>query len=167
MRVPAYIPTDTVGLCIIAGMTKPEPKPIGPQDVAAKAHHIVETVRARMLATLDGDQPRVRPVSPVRTDGFVIYVANLRSYHKTQEIAANPHVELCYLDTSHDQVRITGAAEVLTDAALLGEIWDANPLLRQYLRTLENPELIVYRIRPAQVRYMQEWALEYIEVPID
>jgi general stress protein 26 len=148
-------------------MTKPEPKPIGPQEAVAKAHQIVQADRAPMLATIDGDQPRVRPVSPVKTDGFTIYVANLRSYHKTQEIAANPKVELCYLDDGHDQVRITGVAEVLTDATLLREIWDANPLLRQYLGTPENPELIVYRIRPVQVRYMQEWALEYIDVPID
>jgi len=39
-----------------------------------------------MLATVDSQgQPRVRPVSPVRTDAFVIYVANLRRYGKTRE----------------------------------------------------------------------------------
>jgi len=32
--------------------------------------------------------------------------------------------------------------------------------------TIDNPELIVYRIRPTRVRYMQEWALEYYEVPL-
>jgi len=55
---------------------------------------------------------------------------------------------------------------VLTDAALLAEIWKTNPLLRQYLGSPDNPELIVYRIRPGRVRYMQEWALEYYDVPI-
>jgi general stress protein 26 len=91
-------------------------------------------------------------------------VANLRSYHKTQEIAANPRVELCYLDGGHNQVRITGLAEIVTDRPLLEEIWNANPLLRQYLGHLDNPGLIVYRIVPHQVRYMREWALEYHEV---
>src|SRR5205807_8258822 len=110
---------------------------------------------------------RVRPVSPVRTEGFTVYVANLRSYHKTAEIAANPRVELVYLDEHHDQVRITGVAEVVTDRGLLQEIWDDNPLLRQYLGTIDNPALIVYRIRPTRVRYMQEWALEYINVPLE
>ena len=119
------------------------------------------------LATIDGDQPRVRPVSPVRTDGFVVYVANLRMYHKTAEIAANAKVELCYVDERHDQVRIAGQAEVLADRALLQAIWDSNPLLRQYLGTIENPALIVYRIRPTRVRYMKEWALEYYEVPLE
>lgn len=119
-----------------------------------------------MLATIDGTQPRVRPVSPVRVDGFTIYVANLRRYGKTAEIAANPHVELCYLDDHHDQVRITGVAEVLTDAALLAEIWASNPLLRRYLGTPDNPDLIIYRIVPSRVRFMREWALEYHEVPL-
>ena len=95
-----------------------------------------------------------------------VYVANLRGYHKTQEIAANPKVELCYLDDKHDQVRITGVAEVLTDRALLQDIWDTNPLLRQYLGSLDNPELIVYRVRPERVRFMREWALEYMDVPL-
>jgi general stress protein 26 len=107
----------------------------------------------------------VRPVSPVRTDRFTVYVANLRPYHKTAEIAANPKVELCYLDDRHDQVRITGVAEVVTDRALLQEIWDTNPLMRQYLGSLDNPALIVYHVRPTRVRFMREWALEYHEVP--
>jgi general stress protein 26 len=75
-------------------------------------------------------------------------------------------VELCYLDNKHDQVRITGVAEVVTDRTLLQEIWDSNPLLRQYLGSLDNPELIVYRIRPIRVRFMREWALDYFDVPL-
>ena len=97
---------------------------------------------------------------------FVVYVANLRAYHKTAEIAANPRVELCYLDERHNQVRVTGVAEPVTDRALLGEIWDASPLMRQYLGSVDNPELIVYRVTPTRVRYMREWALEYHEVPV-
>ena len=147
-------------------MPGPAPQPIAPEDLPALARAVIANAKFPQLATVDGDQPRLRPVSPVRTDGFTIYVANLRSYGKTHEIAANPKVELCYLDEHHDQVRITGTAEVLTDAALLREIWDSNPLLRRYLGSLENPALIIYRIRPARVRFMREWALEYHDVPL-
>jgi general stress protein 26 len=147
-------------------MTKPVPEPVSPEQVLEKARGVIARARFPFLATVDGDQPRLRPVSPVRTDGFTVYVANLRAYSKTAEIAANPKVELGYLDEHHDQVRITGTAEVVTDRALLQEIWDSNPLLRQYLGSLDNPELIVYRIRPLRVRYMQEWALRYHEVPL-
>ena len=145
---------------------QPTPEPVDPAEVESLARAVVQSDRYPYLATVDGDQPRLRPVSPVRTDGFTVYVGNLRRYHKTQEIAANSKVELCYLDAKHDQVRITGTAEILEDRDLLQEIWDANPLLRAYMGTPDNPELIVYRIRPNRVRFMREWALEYHEVPL-
>ena len=147
-------------------MPKPAVKPILPEEVESLAHAVIQADRFPHLATGDGEQPRVRPVSPVRTDGFTVYVANLRMYHKTAEIAANPRVELCYLDEHHDQVRLTGVAEVVTERALLQEIWDASPLMRQYLGSLDNPALIIYRIRPSRVRFMREWALEYHEVKL-
>ena len=148
-------------------MSKPAPQPIKADELQRLANGVLSADRFPCLASMDGDQPRLRPVSPVRTDGFTVYVANLRSYQKTEEIASNPKVELCYLDGNHNQVRITGVARIVEDRQILEEIWRTNPLLRQYLGSLDNPELIVYRIIPHRVRYMREWALEYHEVPLD
>lgn len=146
-------------------MPPPQPRSFSPEELVSLAQGVMRQAKFPSLATVDeSGQPRVRPVSPVRVDGFTVFVANLRQYHKTQEIAANPRVELCYLDGEHDQVRITGEAEVLTDRALLDEIWASNALLRQYLRSPDNPDLIIYRIHPRRVRFMREWALEYHEV---
>jgi len=144
----------------------PKVKPIDPSELPSLALQTMRSAKFPTLASMDGDQARVRPVSPVRTDGFTVYVANLRMYHKTGEIAANPKVELCYLDPEHNQVRITGVAEIVTDRALLEDIWNTNPLLRSYLGSVDNPTLVVYCIKPKQVRYMQEWALEYYAVPL-
>jgi general stress protein 26 len=148
-------------------MSKPSPQPVEPGKVKSLAESVLKVDRFPYLASIDGDQPRLRPVSPVRTDGFTVYVANLRGYHKTGEIAANPKVELCYLDKDHDQVRITGVAHVVDDRQVLEEIWESNPLLRNYLGSIDNPDLIVYRIDPSRVRFMREWALEYHDVPLD
>jgi general stress protein 26 len=146
-------------------MSRPQPDPVDPSRLVELASAVVLADRFPTLATIDGDHPRARPVSPVRTDRFTVYIANLRSYHKTREIAANPKVELCYMDEHHDQVRISGTAEVLSDRKILQEIWDANPLLRAYLGSVDNPELIVYRVHPNRVLFMREWALDYFEVP--
>ncbi len=148
-------------------MTQPVPAPISVDELPELARRVIQADRFPLLATMDGDQPRLRPVSPVRTDGFVVFVANLRAYHKTVEIAANPKVELCYLDEHHDQVRITGVATIETDQAVIQQIWDSNPLLRQYLRSVDNPDFLLYRIDPNHVRFMREWALEYHDVPLD
>lgn len=147
-------------------MAKPTPEPIEPGDLERLALGVIKEDRFPCLASIDDDRPRLRPVSPVKTERFTVYVANLRAYHKTQEIAANPNVELCYVDKKHNQLRISGVANVLDDRAMLDEIWATNPLLRQYLGTPDNPDLVVYRIDPQQVRYMREWALEYHDVSL-
>ena len=144
----------------------PQPQPIDPEQLPDLARACIAAAKFPKLATCDGDQPRLRPVSPVKVDGFTIYVANLKQYHKTGEIAANPRVELCYLAPDHDQVRITGIAEVLNSPEVVAEIWESNPLLRNYLGSPDNQALIIYKIVPERVRFMREWALDYHEVPL-
>jgi general stress protein 26 len=147
-------------------MSKPTPQQINPEEVPQLAAALVKKIKFPVMATIDGNQPRVRPVSPVRTDGFTVYIANLKSYGKTTEIEENPKVELCYVDEHHNQVRITGEASIVKDRTLLEEIWKSNRLLQHYLGTIDNPELIVYKITPARVRFMLEWALKYYEVEV-
>ena len=121
-----------------------------------------------MLATVDHEgRPRVRPVSPLRNDGFTVWVASIRSSNKTAEIEGNAAVELCYMDEGHDQVRISGVAEAIDDRETKLELWEATPLLKQYLGSVDNPEFVLYRVRPERVRFMREWALEYFEVALD
>lgn len=150
----------------MAPQKTPTPAPIEPGKVPELALEVIHRAKFPMLATVDGDQPHLRPVSPVRTEGFIVFIANLRPYGKTNQIALNPKVELCYLDDAHDQVRITGTAEVLADPELLEVIWRDNPLLRRYLGQPDNPALIIYRIRPTRIRFMREWALEYHDIPV-
>ena len=145
-------------------MPRPEPKHIEAGEVRELATALVRAARFPCLATIDGDQPRVRPVSPVRTEEFTVYVANLKGYHKTGEIAANARVELVYVNDQHDQVRITGVAEVVEDRPLIEDIFTHTPLLKHYLGSPDNPDLIIYRIVPNRVRYLLEWARDYYEV---
>ena len=142
------------------------PPPVPPEALRETALETIRKAKFPMMATVENGQPRVRPVSPVRTDGFTIFIASMRSSGKTAELEANERVELCYLSEDHDQVRITGPARRVTDRAVLQSIWDANPLLRAYLGSIDNPEFVLYEVVPEQVRFMREWALEYQEVPL-
>ena len=111
----------------------PASKPFDKEKLPEIAIECMNEAKFPVLATVDDNQPRARPVSPVKTEGFTVYVANLRQYGKTQEIKANPKVELCYISSSHDQVRISGVATILNDKGEIEEIWKTNPLLRKYL----------------------------------
>jgi len=146
-------------------MPTPSADHVGPDELVQLALAVIHADRLPYLATVEGDQPRLRPIAPVKTDGFTVYVANLRSYGKTAEIESNPRVEICYLDGHHDQVRITGLAEIVTDKAIKEEIWNGNPQIRNYMVNVENPDFILYRVVPTRVRFMKEWALTYREVP--
>ncbi len=41
-----------------------------------------------------------------------------------------------------------------------------NLLIRHCLGAVDNPALILYRIRPVRVRFMREWVLNYIEASL-
>ena len=144
----------------------PEPQPVEPDQLVELALATMARAPFPTLASADGTQPRLRPISPVRTEGFQVYFASFRSSNKTTELESNPAVELCYMDEGHDQVRITGSAHLIADSAVRQSIWDANPLLRNFLGSIDNPEFLLYRVDPSRVRFMREWALEYHEVPI-
>lgn len=145
---------------------KPEPV-FSPGELRRLALETMQAARFPMFASVEGDQPRLRPISPVKSDGFTVYVASMRSSGKTGELEQNQKVELCYLSDAHDQVRITGFAGLVTDPKVRGEIWDANPLLRSYLKSIDNPEFLLYKVTPHRVRFMREWALDYHEVPLE
>lgn len=147
-------------------MPKPQPPQLAPHEIPALAKACIKAAKFPMLATMDGDQPRVRPISPVRTDGYIVYMANLRSYSKTKEIQANPKAELCYMDGEHNQVRMTGFIEEVTDRDLIMDIWNSYKLLEVYLGSPDNPEFMLYRFVSERVRYMQEWALSYYDVEL-
>ena len=144
---------------------KPEPA-VPKTELRRVALETMSAAKFPMFASVDRDQPRLRPVSPVKTEEFTVFVASMRSSGKTEELERNSKVELCYLSEGHDQVRITGVAELVTDLVVRQRIWDENPLLRVYLKSIDNPEFILYRVAPRRVRFMREWALEYQEVPL-
>jgi general stress protein 26 len=142
---------------------RPTPAPV-PEDLRELALTTMREGKFPMLASIDRDQPRVRPVSPVKMEGFTAFVASFRSSHKTGELEENAKVELCYMSDKHDQVRVTGIAERVVEQDVIAGIWEANPLLRSYLQTMDNPEFILYRVVPIRVRFMREWALDYHDV---
>ena len=54
---------------------KPSPEPVV-ENVRGLALSTMQQAKFPMLASMDGDQPRVRPVSPVKTVEFTAFVAS-------------------------------------------------------------------------------------------
>ena len=74
------------------------------------------------LATMDGDQPRVRGMLLFRADeeGIIFHTASTKDVFA--EIMKNPKVELCFQGQG-SQIRVTGVLEQVNDENLKNEIY--------------------------------------------
>ncbi len=69
------------------------------------------------LATCDGDQPRVRPVSPIVEDDMSIWVTTFCCSRKVSQIKQNPKVCLAFVEQPNGEKAaiVLGEAEIVTD----------------------------------------------------
>ncbi len=148
------------------GFTDRPGSPDDPQQVRGLALRAVKECRFPIFCSVEGDAPRSRPVSPAYVDGFTVWIGSMLSSGKTEQLRRNDKVELCFMTEEHDQVRIQGRAVETTDSAKRLEIWNRYTLLRKYFRDVDNPEFVLYEVRPERVLFMKEWELAYKEVPL-
>ncbi|MBQ0012332.1 MAG: pyridoxamine 5'-phosphate oxidase family protein [Clostridiales bacterium] len=75
------------------------------------------------LATVEGDQPRVRGMMLFRADdrGIIFHTASTKDVFK--QIMENPKAELCF-NGNGTQIRVTGKLEVVDDPKLREEIFN-------------------------------------------
>ena len=60
-----------------------------------KVYEFLKSVGTYYLATVEGDQPRVRPFGTVNLYDGKLYIQTGRKKDVARQIAANPKVELC------------------------------------------------------------------------
>lgn len=87
------------------------------------------------LATMDGDQPRVRGMLLFRADenGIVFHTASTKDVFR--QIKQNPKAEMCF-SCGEVQIRVTGVLEQNDDPALREEIF-AHPT-RKFLQAWKD-----------------------------
>lgn len=74
------------------------------------------------LATVDGDQPRVRGMLLFRADenGFIFHTASTKDVFR--QMKENPKAEMCF-SCNGTQIRVTGVMEQVFDEELRAEIF--------------------------------------------
>lgn len=139
--------------------------PTAARDLALE---LLRTVPEADLATCEGDQPRVRPVSIAAVEGSDVFVASFAHWGKVAEVTANPRVELSFMDAQKRHVRLTGTATLVGEASEKHRIWESFPMMQGYFPTADDPRYALLRVEVARVRVKDAWELEYREVePVD
>lgn len=87
------------------------------------------------LATMDGDQPRVRGMLLFRADedGIIFHTGSTKDVFK--QIMKNPKAELCFQGQGH-QIRVAGVLELVNDENLKNEIF--NHPTRKFLQAWKD-----------------------------
>ena len=104
------------------------------------------------LATLDGDQPCVRPMMPYLTEENELLLALLGRSRTVEQINQNSKVEFCFVDRKMSYCRITGKASISTDVEKKLLVFNNIPMLRQYFSQPQDPNFVLATIK-----------IEYIE----
>lgn len=94
-----------------------------------KVYEFLKKAEAYYLATVEGDQPRVRPFSTIHVFEDNLYIQTGKTKPVAQQLAANPKVELCAFK---DGVWLRVAGELVEDDRVEARksMLDAYPSLR-------------------------------------
>lgn len=94
-----------------------------------KVYEFLKKAEAYYLATVEGDQPRVRPFSTIHVFEDKLYIQTGKTKPVAQQLAANPKVELCAFK---DGVWLRVAGELVEDDRVEARksMLDAYPSLR-------------------------------------
>ncbi|MEJ2705350.1 MAG: pyridoxamine 5'-phosphate oxidase family protein [Sedimentisphaerales bacterium] len=110
------------------------------------------------LATIDGDQPRVRMIMLFRADENGIMFVTGRQKDLYAQLQSNPAVELCFFNPDEGrQVRIEGAVEMLDDLELKKQVVEKFTFLKPVVESRGYDVLICYRLKAKQAT---TWTME-------
>ncbi|NYT12088.1 MAG: pyridoxamine 5'-phosphate oxidase family protein [Methanomassiliicoccales archaeon] len=114
------------------------------------------------LATIDGDQPRVRAVTLVAYDDQ-FWISTRTSADKMGQIRANDKVELNLSvgsDRDFGTVRATGRVEVIDDEAVKSELAGQMPFFNMIFKSIDDPDYTLLRLDLSRIKVLYPYKNE-------
>ncbi len=108
--------------------------------------------RTVFVATMDGNQPRVRPLALQFADerGFYFQTEPMKNIYK--QLRANGRVELCFLNTEGgglgNVMRVSGETEFVDDLELKAKLLQEQPFFKALgIEKPDDPLFVLFRVR--------------------
>ena len=117
--------------------------------------------RVCYVATVDGDQPRVRTLLMWFADENGFYFATLSPKEFSKQLKKNPKVEVCFYNNPPElqgakQMRVTGKIEFLDDKELVNRITQERAFLEQFAGQSLEGLWEVFRVHTGEAHF---WTL--------
>lgn len=120
------------------------------------------------LATIDGEKPKVRPVTMGFYEDRFWFMTGMND-NKMKQINQNPNVELCLAlkeGESEGTLRIGAIAEVEQDRETKARIAPKFPFFNQFWESIDDPTcaLIEFKLRTMELMKPGEFQAKFYEV---
>jgi len=113
---------------------------------------------ACFIATMDGDQPRVRGFLTVLFDDGCLYFTTGTMKSVYDQLSINPKIELCYFSPNFGKtLRISGKIEIVDDLAKKTQLVNERDHLKPYRDRPHDPSFKLLRISHGKARF---WTME-------
>jgi uncharacterized pyridoxamine 5'-phosphate oxidase family protein len=108
------------------------------------------------IATMDGNQPRVRAFGMWYADetGFYFQTATMKEICK--QIEVNPKIEFAFYkpdDMTGVMLRVAGEAEIIDDPKLKVKVIEDRPFLQQFGLTPEDERLFLFKVSKGEAHF--------------
>ena len=121
------------------------------------------------ISTVDGDQPRVRPIGLWFADetGFYIQTQSVKAFAK--QMGKNPKIEICFHSPQGDPstLRVSGKVKPLKDPAMLAKCVDERPFLKDMgIDKPDDPRLAVFHLYTGEAFFWTgAYSMREAEIP--
>lgn len=120
-----------------------------------------ETCLHAYLATCDGDQPRVRSVSPIIEDNMSVWVTTYSTSRKVKQIRQNPRICLAFVEQPNgDKAAIViGEAQITLDIEEKKRVWKLATFdLSEYFSNgPDSDEFCLLKIIIKRIEWRDSW----------
>jgi general stress protein 26 len=130
-------------------------------EVVEKAKKIVQEADHGHLATAEGDQPRVRPLSMTWVGERELWFATHADSRKVDQIKGDAAVEVSFVDAQGSHVRLAGRASTTQDSADRQKLLKLMPGLAGYFDGPTDSKYLLVKIAIDRIEYMGAGMLDY------
>lgn len=116
------------------------------------------------FSTTDGKRADVRPMGGWAWFGSELWCATGASTAKVDQISKVPHGAYCFGTQEGKHVRIEGPCTISDDNEDKQKLFDANPILKNFIPDPTAPEYVVIRMKPERIRLMNSTDMTYTEI---
>ncbi|MDR0814424.1 MAG: pyridoxamine 5'-phosphate oxidase family protein [Bacteroidales bacterium] len=109
-----------------------------------EVHDFVKKCGHYFIATVEGDQPRVRAFGTIHIFENKLYIQTGKAKKVAQQIKANPKIEICAFDGDKSWIRIQAVATEDNRREAKQSILDAYPDLKSMYSADDNKTQVYY-----------------------